>query len=221
MPPAPVAPQIQFVDVPKPTGKAPSAHTVIHGKTFLPQQQILLFSPDEWEEFIREYLKAHPGKLESLPLGTFAVTTTPETGIPAGIVFCLRAEGEAAVKSFEPGYPLAPHYLVHVGDDGAVLLPFTQAKTALDRLKRICVGRDLPDAEAYDRFEKTTKQGEDMVHARKLLSATVASIIGKKEERAVESLFTPGGTHAMKGEFAGINDFEVVAYLVVLPNQIE
>lgn len=26
----------------------------------------------------------------------------------------------------------------------------------------------------------------------------------------------PGGTHALMGEFDGINDFEVVAYLVVL-----
>ena len=166
---------------------------------------------------LAQYLKAHPGKLESLPLGTFAVTSTPETGIPAGIVFCLRAEDDAATKSFEPGYPLTPHYLVHVGDDGTTLLPFTQAKTALDRLKRLCVGRDLPDAEAYARFDKQTKQGEDMVHARKLLASAVASVTGKKEERAVASLFTPGGTHAMKGEFAGMNDFEVVAYLVILP----
>lgn len=30
------------------------------------------------------------------------------------------------------------------------------------------------------------------------------------------SLFTPGGTHAIKGEFAGINDFEVLAFLIVL-----
>lgn len=166
---------------------------------------------------LARYLRAHPDKIESLPLGTFTVTTSPETGLPPGIIFCLRAEGEAATKSFEPGYPLAPHYLVQIGEDGAVLLPFTQAKTALDRLKRVCVGRDFPDAEAWSRFERTTKQGEDMTHARKLLSAAVASIIGKKEERAVASLFTPGGTHAMKGEFAGINDFEVVAFLVVLP----
>jgi SNF2 family DNA or RNA helicase len=166
---------------------------------------------------LAQYLKAHPGKLESLPLGTFAVTSTPEIGIPPGIVFCLRAEGEAAAKSFEPGYPLAPHYLVHIGEDNATLLPFTQAKTILDRLKRVCVGRDQPDAEACTRFDKATKQGEDMAHARRLLSAAVASIMGKKEERAVASLFTPGGTHAMKGEFAGINDFEVVAFLVILP----
>ena len=166
---------------------------------------------------LAQYLKAHPGKLESMPLGTFAVTSTPEAGIPPGKVFCLRAEGDAAAKSFEPGYPLAPHYLVHMGEDAATLLPFTQAKTVLDRLKRVCIGRDLPDSEACERFAKATKHGEDMSQARRILSAAVASVIGKKEERAVASLFTPGGTHAMKGEFAGINDFEVVAFLVILP----
>ena len=47
----------------------------------------------------------------------------------------------------------------------------------------------------------------------------LASVVGKSEERAVASLFSPGGTHAIKGEFAGINDFEVVAFLVVLPEE--
>jgi len=56
-----------------------------------------------------------------------------------------------------------------------------------------------------------------MRHTQKLLSASVASIVGKSEERAVASLFSPGGTHAMKGEFAGSNDFEVLAYMVILP----
>ncbi len=166
------------------------------------------------------FLKENQSLLERLPLGAFAVTTingTADASIPPGVIFCLRAEGEAALKSVEPGYPLAPHYLVHVGDDGATLLPFTQAKQILDRLRRLCVGRDYPDAEACARFDKTTRNGENMVAAQRLLSAAVTSIVGKKEERAVASLFTPGGTHAGKGEFAGMNDFEVVAFLVVLP----
>lgn len=54
--------------------------------------------------------------------------------------------------------------------------------------------------------------------AQRLLAAAVASVVGKQEERAIAGLFTPGGTHAMKGEFAGINDFEVVAWLAVLPD---
>jgi len=168
---------------------------------------------------LAEYLRAHPGELEALRLGTCAVTTTTEAEAPPGIIFCLRAEGEAATRAVDPGYPLAPHYLVHVGDDSSVLLPFPQAKQILDRLKRLCVGRDLPDAAACARFDNATKQGEDMRHAQRLLAAAVASVVGKTEERAVASLFTPGGTHALNGEFAGINDFEVVAFLVILPEE--
>jgi superfamily II DNA/RNA helicase len=79
-------------------------------------------------------LKENRARLEDLPLGTYAVTTaTGEAGnadvaIPPGAIFCLRAVGEAAQKAAEPGYPLNPHFVVHIGADGEVLLPYTQAK---------------------------------------------------------------------------------------------
>lgn len=170
---------------------------------------------------LAQYLKAHPSRLDTLPLGSYAVTTSIDVDIPPGIIFCLRAEGTAAAK-LDSGvqssdYPLAPIYLVHVGDDGAVLLPYPQAKRILDRLKRLALGRELPDDAACARFDKATRHGEDMHHAQKLLAAAVASVVGKNEERAVASLFSPGGTHAMKGEFAGSSDFEVAAFLVILP----
>ncbi len=167
------------------------------------------------------FTKDHEAQLAALPLGSFSVTTSNDAAVPPGVLFCLRAAGEAAVKSIEPSYPLAPHYLVHVNENGSVSLPFNQAKQALDRLRRLCVGKDLPDAQASARFDEQTRKGENMAATQKLLAAAIASIVGKKEERAVASLFTPGGTHAMKGEFAGINDFEVVAFLVVLPDQAQ
>ena len=170
---------------------------------------------------LAQYAKAHPGLVENLPIGTCAVTTTTEAEIAPGIIFCLRAEGEAAKRVGESGYPLGVHYLIHVGDDGVVLLSYLQAKQILDQLKRLCIGRELPDAGACARFDKETKQGEDMRSAQRLLAAAVASVAGKNEERAVESLFRSGGTHAMKGEFAGINDFEVLAWLAVLPEVAE
>jgi hypothetical protein len=49
-----------------------------------------------------------------------------------------------------------------------------------------------------------------------LLQQAIASVVGKSQERAVASLFSPGGTHAKKGEFAGMGDFEVVAFLVIV-----
>src|SRR3546814_20228172 len=50
-----------------------------------------------------------------------------------------------------------------------------------------------------------------------LLARAVASIAGKSEERAIASLFSPGGTHALTCESAGLHDFGVVAFVVILP----
>ncbi len=166
---------------------------------------------------LAEFRRAHPNRLESEPLGTRSVTVTADADIEPGIVFCLRAEGDAARFVPEDGYPLAPYYLVHVREDGSIAAPYTQLKQILDRLKRLCVGKDLPEDTAWGRFNTATKQGKDMSHAQRLLASAVRSIIGKTEERAVASLFKTGGTQARKDEFAGTDDFEVIAYLVVLP----
>ncbi|SDL83387.1 helicase-related protein [Paracoccus chinensis] len=172
------------------------------------------------------YFRENRDLLESLPLGTYAVVSAPanqaasaDGAIAAGAIFCLRAVGEAARKAAEPGYPLSPHFVVHVSDDGDVLLSYTQAKQVLDRLKKLSIGRDLPDAKACTRFDQATRFGRDMEPYQKLLARAVASVVGKSEERGIASLFSPGGTHALKGEFAGINDFEVVAFLAVLPDE--
>jgi SNF2 family DNA or RNA helicase len=162
-------------------------------------------------------MREHREQLETLPPGTYAVVPTPDSELPPGAIFCLRAVGDAAERAAEPGYPLSPNFVVHVGDSGEVLLPYTQAKQVLDRLKKAAIGRDLPDAEACARFDKATRYGRDMESYQALLARAVSSIAGKREERAVASLFSPGGTHALKGEFAGVNDFEVVAFLIILP----
>src|SRR5690606_3953494 len=133
---------------------------------------------------LARYLAAHPGAIDDAPLGAFAVVTTVEAdGVPPGVVFCLRAEGEAAARAAPPGYPLAPHYLVHADEDGSVLLPFTQAKQILDRMKLLCLGREAPDEATCARFHKATKGGEDMRAVQRQLSAAVSSVVGKSEER--------------------------------------
>lgn len=172
---------------------------------------------------LAQFLRDHPAVLESMPLGAHAVTTSIDADIEPGVIFCLRAEGpgESAVPAGTGSgdYPLAPIYLAHVGDDGTTVLAYPQAKRILDRLKRLALGRELPDVGASTRYDRLTRHGEDMRHAQKLLASAVASVVGKNEERAVASLFSAGGTHAMKGEFAGTGDFEVLAFMVVLPKQ--
>ena len=168
---------------------------------------------------LAEFQRAHPDSLDAMPLGASSVCTTADIDLPPGLVFCLRSVGDRAQQVFGPGYPLAPHGLVHVGDDGTVVLGHLHAKEILDRLKFACAGRDEVDLTTIEMFDRATHGGKDMKAAQQLLARAVASVVGKGEERAVESLFKPGGTHALAGEFAGINDFEVVAFLAVLPEQ--
>ena len=167
---------------------------------------------------LAEFRRVKAESLNSAPLfGAHAAVVSVGEDVPPGAIFCLRAEGEAVEHWHPQDYPLAPHYLVHVGEDGSVLLPFTQAKAVLDRLRRLCVATDKADPTAWDRFDASTRGGRDMRFAQRLLAAAVSSVVGTGEERAVASLFAPGGTHALAGEFVGGDDFEVVAFLVVLP----
>ncbi|HPH66682.1 MAG TPA: helicase-related protein [Kofleriaceae bacterium] len=166
-------------------------------------------------------LATQPSTIDELPPGAFAVVpaasndaASDDGGLRAGIVFCLRAVGDQAASPLIAGYPLAPHYLVHVGDDGEVLLPVTQAKAILDRLKRVCDGNEQPLPVA-DAFAKATRDGANMSGPQALLAKAIAAITGKKEERAVASLFSPGGTVALASDMAGNQDFEVVAFVVV------
>ncbi len=48
-----------------------------------------------------------------------------------------------------------------------------------------------------------------------LLQTAVSSIVGKSEEKGVESLFSRGGTNLTKDSFQGMEDFEVVSYMIV------
>lgn len=168
---------------------------------------------------LAEYHKANPGALEAAPLGASAVVTTDETGLPPGVVFCLRAEGAAARDAIDPGYPLAPHFLVHVGAKGRVLLGHPQARQIMEGLKRIGAKHQTVDAEAHARYDKATRRGRDMDAVRAKLDEAVTSITGRRQERAVESLFSPGGTIPVKGT-ADTDDFEVLAFLVVLPEEV-
>ena len=166
---------------------------------------------------LAEFAREDEGRIEGIPMGLGAVVSAEVADVPPGVIFCLRAEGAAATRSFEPGYPLAPFYLVHVGEEGGVVLGFPEAKRILDQMKRVCHGRSLPDPDACRRFDRATHDGRETESIRRQLGVAVGAVAGTSQERAVESLFKPGGTHARRGEFAGLEDFEVLAYLVILP----
>ncbi len=166
---------------------------------------------------LSDYMKEHLSTLEQAPTGLCAVATLDAglklDGLPPGVVFCLKNIGKLVNR--EDGYALAPFYLTYVSDDGQVNLNFVQSKKILDALKKHGLGKRVSDDAAVARMDARTKNGKDMSHYRNLLESAVSSIVGKSEEKGVESLFTRGGTNLTKDSFQGIDDFEVISYMVV------
>ncbi len=166
---------------------------------------------------LSEFMKEHLGELEKAPTGLFAAASLDAglklDGLPSGVVFCLKNVGKPVNR--EDGYALAPYYLTYITDDGQVNLNFVQSKKILDVLKKHGHGKRQPDTAAIARMNAVTKNGKDMSHYRGLLEAAVSSIIGKSEEKGVESLFSRGGTNLTKESFQGMEDFEVISYMVV------
>lgn len=48
-----------------------------------------------------------------------------------------------------------------------------------------------------------------------LLEDAVNSILDAKEDNDLDSLFTAGGTTALLGQISGLEDFELVCFLVI------
>lgn len=164
-----------------------------------------------------EYLKSRAAELEWAAFGAFAVTQDDgllEDELQPGVIFCLRSENKKLRT--DSAYALAPYYLVYVADSGELLLNFTQAKKILDIFKKLSLGQSQPDQAAIARFHARSKNGDDMSHYQTLLSKAVTGITGKAEEKGVETLFQRGGTQLSADSFQGIDDFEVIGYLIIM-----
>ena len=169
---------------------------------------------------LSDYIKEHENLLERIPSGAYAVTAIDDSlkeEFSPGVIFCLKNEGAQTVS--DSTYALSPYYLVYVKNDGSVFLQFTQTKKILDLLKKMSINGKSVDDAATTRFSGLTGNGSDMSRYHNLLSKAVQALTGAAEERGVESLFSPGGTVINKNSFKGIDDFEVVSYLILLDNE--
>lgn len=154
-------------------------------------------------------------ELPLLPPGIYAPIPASDD-FPAGALFVLRAETPAALSAVAAADPLRPYVLVYIGMDEGVVLPPSQPKRALDLLRLAAALTAECQAAAWERFDAATGGGDRMGNWQRLLSAAIKAVTGKADERAVESLFTPGGTSGVGGD-PGLDDWEVVTWLAVLP----
>jgi hypothetical protein len=164
------------------------------------------------------YLKEH-GDLTTAPKGLHAVIAAdPLIGLRPGVIFALRDINPDTTS--DRGSRLHPHYLVYLDDEGNVIADHTGVKQLLDIIRAGCRPHEEPLTDVVRAFNSATNDGADMSKYSALLTTAIRSMIEVTDERDIDSLFTGGPTTALTQGIAGIDDFELIAFLAVVePNQ--
>lgn len=159
------------------------------------------------------YVKTN-GTMESVPKGMHAVVTAePDKDIHPGVIFILRNTNHGV--NIDQQNRLHPYYLMYIGMNGEILINHTEAKKVLDHLRSACKDRPEPIPSLYRPFNRETRDGRRMTTYSQLLKKAIHSMISLKEEKDIDSLFTAGGTTALLNNISGLDDFELIAFLVV------
>lgn len=166
---------------------------------------------NEFRMDLLEYSKTHPS-LETMPMGLHAVVKADEDN-PEGAIFILKNINNNV--NIDNRNRIHPYYMVYMGDDGEVVCDYLNPKALLDRVRLLCKNKGEPILPLCRAFNKETRDGKDMSDVSMLLNDSIGSIIDVKQESDLDSLFSAGGTSALLSDISGLEDFELVCFLVV------
>ena len=167
---------------------------------------------NEFRQDLLDYIKTH-GDLDQKPKGLHAVVPADAEN-PEGIIFVLRSINKNN-KTIDNQNRIHPFYIVYVDAYGEIVLDYTNPKKLLDTIRLLCKGRREPLMDLCKRFNTDTNDGKSMDSVSQLLNDAINSIIDVKEESDIDSLFKPGGTSLLSENFKGIDDFELIDFIVV------
>lgn len=166
---------------------------------------------NEFRLDLLEYVKTH-SDLEKKPKGLHAVVSATED-LPEGVIFVLKNINNSV--NIDNQNRIHPFYMVYIGMDGEVICDYLNPKKMLDDIRLLCRGKNEPIKELCQQFNEETNDGRNMSEMSELLSEAINSIIDCKEESDIDSLFSAGGTSALMSEISGLDDFELICFLVV------
>ncbi len=163
------------------------------------------------------YVKVH-GDLNNMPRGLHAVVAAnPDLGLQPGVIFTLRNQnaGVNPPAHLPQHNRLHPYYLIYINHKGEVVHDHTEVKRLLDLVRSCCKGQTLPITEVCQRFNRETADGRMMQPYSELLNKAVRSMIEVKEQKDLDSLFAGGRTTALTQNISGLDDFELIGFLVI------
>lgn len=159
------------------------------------------------------YVKTN-GELANIPTGMHAVVSAePAIGLFPGVIFTLRNRNQTI--NINQHNRLHPYYLVYIGQNGDIINDHTEVKRLLDLVRSCCKGQSVPIADVCRLFNEETADGRKMQTYSDLLGKTIRSMIEVKEEKDLDSLFSSGKTTALVNTIVGLDDFELITFIVI------
>ncbi len=166
---------------------------------------------NEFRMDLLEYIKNHPD-IDKTPFGLHSVAAASEE-TPAGVIYVLKNRSNSV--NIDNQNRLHPFYMVYISNDGEVICDHLSPKQMLDKMRFLCKGKTEPIPELYRQFNKETRDGRNMSEFSKLLGDAIASIIEVKEESDIDSFLGGGQMSFLTNEIKGLDDFELICFLVV------
>lgn len=159
--------------------------------------------------FVKEY-----GEPIKVAKGMHAVVNAcPEKGVVQGVIFVLKNYNQNV--NINRQNLLHPYYIVYISENGEVVNTHLEVKQILDIIRTSCKEKKEPIISAFKKFNKETNDGTNMKKYSQLLETAVESIIDVKKQSDITALFKQGSSILNGKRITGLDDFELLAFVVV------
>nr|WP_294853466.1 helicase-related protein [uncultured Oscillibacter sp.] len=166
---------------------------------------------NEFRLDLLDYVKNNPD-LDKTPFGLQAVVPAHEDA-PAGVIYVLK--NRSGSVNIDNQNRLHPFYMVYISNDGEVICDHLSPKQVLDKMRYLCKGKREPLNDLCRDFNRETNDGRNMRRYSELLGKAIASIIEVKEKSDLDSFLSGGQVSFLSNEIKGLDDFELICFLVV------
>ena len=154
------------------------------------------------------------GEPTTVPNGMHAVVPVNlDKGLAPGVIFALKNINDTV--NIDQQNRLHPYYLVYINEAGEIIADHTEVKRLLDLTRSCCKNQTNPIADVCAQFNTATQDGRNMGTYSNLLSDAIRSMVDVKEEKDLDSLFSSGETSALVNSIQGLDDFELLAFVVI------
>ena len=165
---------------------------------------------NEFRLDLLDYAK-HDSNIEKTPFGLHAITKAVDT--PPGVIFVLKNCSNSV--NINDQNRLHPFYMVYVSNIGEIIYDHLSPKQLLDTMRHLCKGKSEPLKDLCRQFNKETRDGKNMSLYSSLLGQAIASIMEVKDEKDIFSFLNGSDVSFIDNEIKGLNDFELICFLVI------